>query len=58
MDDAQEQAEFERMMLHQQIEHARLLIGQYKSGLAHYRNDIEQKHYRLGRIDEQLGDVS
>jgi hypothetical protein len=55
LDERAERDQFERMRLHQKIEHARLVIGQYETGLAHYRNAIEDWQYGIGRLDERLG---
>jgi hypothetical protein len=45
------------MAVHQEIERAQHLVGQYESGMAHYRQEIEKLRYRLGRLDERLGDA-
>jgi hypothetical protein len=58
MDDPTERDEFERIKLHQDIERARMIITQYEAGLAFHRQEIENKRYRIGRLDERLGDGS
>ena len=55
MDDAQERDEFARIELHQEIERVRLFIRQYESGLANYREKLEDHQYKLGKLDERLG---
>ncbi len=56
MDDPKDRDEFERIKLHQDIERARMIIEQYGTGMAFYRQEIENKRYKLGRLDERLGD--
>jgi len=58
MDDQREQDQFERIIVHQNIERARLMIEQYATGATFYREEIESNTYTLGRLDERLGDGS
>jgi hypothetical protein len=58
VNDQREQDEFERIKLHQDVERARLIIEQYETGTAFYRQEIENTRYKLGRLDERLGDGS
>jgi hypothetical protein len=58
MDEQRGNDEFERIQLHQDIERARYLIGQYDTHQAFYRGEIEAKMYQLGKLDERLGDGS
>lgn len=55
MDRARFAEEFERIELHQTLAREQRLVATYESGLAHYRRSIEQRQYRLGRLDERLG---
>jgi hypothetical protein len=55
MEDQKERDEFERIQLTQEIERARLLVRQYDEHQAFYRNEIEAKLYKLGKLDERLG---
>jgi hypothetical protein len=52
--DQTEHDEFIRIRLHQEIERARMLIGKYEEGLAHFRQEIEDNKYDIGRLDERL----
>jgi predicted DNA-binding protein YlxM (UPF0122 family) len=56
VDDPTERDEFDRMRLYQEVERARMIIVQYEKGLAFYRQEIEDKRYEIGRLDERLGD--
>jgi hypothetical protein len=53
--DSREKDEFVRIRLHQEIERARELIGKYEEGLTHFRREIEDNNYDIGRLDERLG---
>jgi hypothetical protein len=55
VDDPWEQDEFDRIKLHQDIERARAMLAQYETGMAHFRREIENWRYKLGRLDERLG---
>lgn len=55
MDDEQFTDELRRIELHHQMEKDRLKITQYETGLAHFRHEIEQTQYEIGRLDERLG---
>jgi hypothetical protein len=57
MDD-REQDEFDRIMLVEQVQKDRILVGQYEDGLAYFRRKIEDTRYEIGRLDERLGDGS
>lgn len=54
MDDAKFTDELRRIELHHQMEKDRAKIVQYETGLAHFRQEIEQKQYEIGRLDERL----
>lgn len=58
MEDARTQDEFERIKLHQDVERHRLVLEQYENGMRFYRQEIENKRYTIGRLDERLGDGS
>jgi hypothetical protein len=58
VDDPRDRYQFDRIKLHQEIERAREIIAQYETGLAHYRQEIENYMYTLGWLDERLGDGS
>jgi len=55
VDDTRFADELRRMELHGELDKDRLKIAQYETGLAHFRQEIEQKQYELGRLDERLG---
>jgi hypothetical protein len=54
--DPRDEDRFDRIQLHEQIERARLVIDQYEKGMTFYRRIIEDNRYKLGRLDERLGD--
>jgi hypothetical protein len=56
VDDPRERDHFARIKHHQDIERARMIIRQYEKGMAFYRQEIEDKKYEIGRLDERLGD--
>jgi hypothetical protein len=56
--DQKEQDEFVRIRLHQKIERARVLIGKYEEGLAHFHQEIEDNKYNIGKLDERWGCAS
>jgi hypothetical protein len=56
VDEKRTKEEFERIQLHEKIAKRRLLLAQYEEGLAFARRKIEESRYRLGRLDERLGD--
>jgi ribosomal protein L15E len=56
VDDARVRDEFERMERHRELERAREVIVKYEEGFAEYRQRIEKLKYRIGRLDERLGD--
>jgi hypothetical protein len=49
---------FERIRLAADIERARNLIERYDDGQAFYQNLIENSKYKIGRLDERLGDTA
>jgi len=58
MPDPREDAEFARIRLASELEKSRHIVAQYEEHQAYYRRQIEQFRYRLGRLDERLGDVA
>jgi hypothetical protein len=48
---------FERIRLVAEIEKARIHIGQYEQGRAYFHQVIEDRRYKLGRLDERPGDA-
>jgi hypothetical protein len=57
MQRSREQDEFDRIKQHEREEKARRFIEQYEESQAYYRGWIEATRYRIGRLDERLGDV-
>ncbi|PXX64255.1 hypothetical protein DFR70_105440 [Nocardia tenerifensis] len=55
MDDSRERDQFARITLHSRVEHDRLLVEQYESGLVFRRTQIEDGRHELGKLDERLG---
>lgn len=53
---ASERDKFPRIKLTTDVERAREIILQYQDGLAYYRSKVEGRLYKIGRIDERLGD--
>ena len=51
-----EHDKFQRIKLTAHIERFREIILQYEDGLAYYRSEIEDHVYKIGQIDERLGD--
>lgn len=47
---------FQRIKRTADIERFREIIVKYEEGLADYRSRIEDQLYKIGRIDERLGD--
>ena len=52
-----EDNEIERIELWTEVEKSRSIVEQYEEGQAFFRARIEDRPYRIGRLDERLGDV-
>jgi hypothetical protein len=58
VDEPRVKDEFERMKLHRDREKAQDFISQYERGLAHYRKQVVDFSYEIGKRDERLGGES
>jgi hypothetical protein len=52
-----EDNEIERIELWAEIGKSRSIVEQYEEGQAFFRARIEDRLYRIGRLDERLGDA-
>jgi hypothetical protein len=55
---ARDRDEFERISLFADIERDRAMIERYEDGQAFFRTRIEDRKYRIGQLDERLGEAS
>ena len=50
-----ERDEFDRMRVSAEMERARAFVTQYEDHQRHFRRQIEEYAYELGKLDERLG---